>query len=465
MVDVVVAGGSVAGLATGLFAARRGHRVTVVERDGPPPPGDADAVVDGWEHPGVTQARQPHNLLARGARVLRDDAPDVLESLLARGAEKSYGMGLDPTGPDGDHGVLLRRLVLDAALCDAVDRQDGVTVRRDAVASLVAADGPGPPVVTGVRLESGAELAADVVVDCTGRRSPARRWLADIGAEMPSAREQPCGYRYVSRYYRLRDGEEFPSLDVPILSDLGHIMGFAFPADNRTYALLLVASNDDPLRRTFVDEPGFEAALMAIPLTREWRELGTPISPPATMAKIENRWSRLVDYSGPVVGGFVLVGDSSMHTNPTMGRGASLALAQAQRFASTAERVVDDPARFVGSFDQWTADNLGVWFDSQVALDQNNLDKFARALAGQDPQGPMDPLSRTTAGLFQVAETNDVVATALSRVANLLVSPVDLMADEEVVGAITSFLAAEPDLTPVFDPPGRAEFESLVVGM
>ncbi|MEO5973701.1 MAG: FAD-dependent oxidoreductase, partial [Ilumatobacteraceae bacterium] len=36
MTDVIIAGGGFAGLSAALFLARRGHVVTIVERDGPP---------------------------------------------------------------------------------------------------------------------------------------------------------------------------------------------------------------------------------------------------------------------------------------------------------------------------------------------------------------------------------------------------------------------------------------------
>ena len=59
------------------------------------------------------------------------------------------------------------------------------------------------------------------------------------------------------------------------------------------------------------------------------------------MARMENRYRRLADTDGPIVGGLVLLGDSALHTNPTAGRGASLALAQAQHLATTLDKAGD----------------------------------------------------------------------------------------------------------------------------
>ena len=464
MARAIIAGGSIAGLATGLFLARRGHGVRLVEPDAEPPQGDADQVVDGWAHRGAPQARQPHNLLARGSRVLAEEVPELVEALIDNGVIRApLGVMGTVLLEEEDFGLLARRLVLEAQLRRACVEQPAVELSRDTVAGLRAEQGDaGRPIVVGIETESGARHSADLVVDATGRRSPARRWLAELGVEMPEPHEQTCGYRYISRYYRLRPSQKFPRLDVPIMSDLGYMMAAAFPADNGAYALLLIAYHDDPLCKQLMRESGFEAAVRAIPLTAEWRCLGDPIADVSTLAKIENRWSRLLVEDEPIVGGFVLVGDSAMHTNPTMARGASLALAQAQRLAQTVEEAVADPVRFVGAFEAWTAENLGVWFDSQVANDRNTLEKFARALAGEAPKAPDDPIGRFIAGLGAVSQEDTEVARVLSRVTNLLMTPTELMDDAHVVGAVTRFLRSKPDLTPVFDPPPRSEFEAAL---
>ena len=48
MTDVVVAGGGFAGLAAALFMARRGHLVTIVERDGPPTGSNPEDDAQSW---------------------------------------------------------------------------------------------------------------------------------------------------------------------------------------------------------------------------------------------------------------------------------------------------------------------------------------------------------------------------------------------------------------------------------
>src|SRR5437763_13318277 len=83
--DVVVAGGGPAGLAAALALARAGARVTLVERD-PLERGATAAAAFSAPRGGIAHYHAPHAFIARGAKVLRERAPDVFETLLENGA-------------------------------------------------------------------------------------------------------------------------------------------------------------------------------------------------------------------------------------------------------------------------------------------------------------------------------------------------------------------------------------------
>ena len=53
---------------------------------------------------------------------------------------------------------------------------------------------------------TGVELAADLVIDASGRHSRAPEWLAAIGAPPPREKLEHSGIVYYTRFYRLRDG-------------------------------------------------------------------------------------------------------------------------------------------------------------------------------------------------------------------------------------------------------------------
>src|SRR5262249_9031281 len=84
--DFVIVGGGPSGLLAALLLRRQGHTVTVVERDQPPPRTCPEDLFHHWSRRGVPQARQPHVFLGRAVRVLRDEAPDILDEVLASGA-------------------------------------------------------------------------------------------------------------------------------------------------------------------------------------------------------------------------------------------------------------------------------------------------------------------------------------------------------------------------------------------
>jgi len=82
MSSIIVLGGGIVGLSTGMLLARQGHDVTVFERDATPLPESPEAA---WERRGVAQFRQPHYMHAAGHRVLADHLPEVNQALLQAG--------------------------------------------------------------------------------------------------------------------------------------------------------------------------------------------------------------------------------------------------------------------------------------------------------------------------------------------------------------------------------------------
>ena len=99
---------------------------------------------------------------------------------------------------------------VEAVTARVAEETPGLTVRRGAAVRGVLTGAPahdGVPHVTGVELEDGERIDADLVVDATGRRSPLARWIADAGGptlrrtlrSIISSRVPPCGRSARSR--------------------------------------------------------------------------------------------------------------------------------------------------------------------------------------------------------------------------------------------------------------------------
>jgi len=284
--NVIVIGGSIAGLGAAVAFAEKGHRVTVLEGDATPmPPSHIDAFRE-WDRRGSPQSRQSHAVLARIHNLVRDHAPGLLEKLRECGAtEMGFMDRAKQLFPDfepvpGDEDIVFvasrritfewvaRRYVIDS---HTVDFRDGVEVTR----LEAKQNGAGVPVVTGVHTKTadGREelLSADLVVDCTGRRSPMPRRLREIGCAEIREDSTPCGIYYTSRFYQLREGAPMPQFDNSLAgADLGYLKIGIFPGDSGAFSITLAASPEDDQIRKILKQPYHDIAIQSVPITAEW---------------------------------------------------------------------------------------------------------------------------------------------------------------------------------------------------
>jgi 2-polyprenyl-6-methoxyphenol hydroxylase-like FAD-dependent oxidoreductase len=452
---VAVIGAGIGGLATALLLGRRGHTVTLFERERRQAGDDLDADFLDWRRPRVPQAVQPHGLLGPVRTVLRAEAPDVYADLLARGVTEYHEFDWFPAHPpyrEGDDELVRlrsRRIVLEAALAAAVRREPTVeTVHGAAVRGLTVVPGAVPH-VTGVRTDDGPQRA-ELVVDASGRRSPVARWLKAAGCRPPTVESHRTGLSYLCRWYRTRDDGARDPGRVPSGSMAPFAIAGVFPSDNRTFALHVALATKDPTRAALRDPAVFEAVTRRFPATAAWLGLDpVPVTPVLTMAGLDNRWTSLADGAGrPLVTGIVGVGDSLLQTNPTMGQGIALTLWTARWLADNADRTAADPA----AYHAWTRRKLRPWFEAQVAGDQAIEQRLAA--------GP--PLTRESAARSAAACDDPVVMRAQAQVRHMLRTPDEAYGTHEVRGRIADWLAARPGFTPSYDGPTREEWNELV---
>jgi 2-polyprenyl-6-methoxyphenol hydroxylase-like FAD-dependent oxidoreductase len=446
---VVVAGGSVAGLATALALGRQGHRVTVVERDPLAEFADAESAFAA-ERRGAPQAHQTHGFLARLTVTLRREFPDIWQALLDAGAESmtlTRGLGPPEEGDDDLNVLIVRRTTFEWALRDAVRREPSVEYRPALeVAGLLGGPVDGAvPHVRGVRLSDGTEFAGDVVV-CTGRRGPLVSWLGDLGVEV-AEEVTDTHIVYLTRWYRRPDGAP-TDLDARLGGNFGYLKYLAVPCDGSTFSVTLaVRSSDSELRSRLLDADAFDRACHLLPGPDRFLEAGLvePLGPVRPMGGLINRLRHFAATDGSaLVTGLHAVGDAHTCTNPMYGRGCALAFVQATLLAQAYVEHGDDAAARAAGYEALSAREVEPWFRTSVAMD---------AMGDNDgvPKEP-DPFARRFGALVadvMLGQSADpVVARGLLRMINTLVRPDELMSDADFVGRVASyFTGPEADTT------------------
>ena len=351
--QTVIVGAGPTGLYTGIALARRGHSVTVVDRD----PGPQDQ--DSWERKGVMQFHHPHGFRGQVVEALQVEMPDVFDSLMAAGAVPT----VFPEMPDRVIGIKCRRMVFERVLRTAATREPGVELRTGHVAAVCEDGGRAVGVLVG-----GQRLAADLVLDASGRGgrlSEGRRAPAESG---------DCGISYVSRQYELLPG----ATEGPVNSPIG--LGETYPGyqvyvfvhDNRTFSALITRDSADTSLGQLRDQRAFEAACPEIPGLAAWTgpERARPITPVLPGGRLRNSHRGQLDADGRVaLPGMVFVGDAVCTTNPTAGRGIATGLLQAQRLLGLLDDLAPDFAAVSLSFHSWCEANIRPWFDDHVYWD------------------------------------------------------------------------------------------------
>jgi 2-polyprenyl-6-methoxyphenol hydroxylase-like FAD-dependent oxidoreductase len=405
---ILMLGGGVSGLAGGLMLARDGHEVTVLERDGQAVPESGEQAWERWSREGVIQFRQAHILTSAGRAVLEDALPDVLEALVSAGAVRFDPLALRPPSPsasaaddDGERFVTYtaRRPVFEQVLARAARDEPGMDVRRGQTASGLTIDrGGATPHVTGVRTDAGETLSADLVVDASGRSSQTPRWLSDAGIGPVHEESEDSGFIYYTRFFRSADGST-PQMFGPALAAIGTFSLLTIPADNGTWSVTVYVSRGDQALKRMRDVDAWTSVVKACPAHAHWLE-GEPTSEIAAMGGVVDRYRRLSLDGRPLVSGLALLGDAWACTNPSLGRGMTLALMHARCLRELVGSAPEDPLAFAQEWDGITERTLTPWYRETVEEDRARLGEIEALRQGREPPAPSEPSAVLRRGLL-----------------------------------------------------------------
>ena len=424
----IVVGGGISGLCAARALSPHFERVTLIERDRLPPRSEHRA--------GVPQSHHVHALLLRGLLELERLFPGIERELIEAGATRvDLGTEVAHCTEWGwaprVHSLAIAPLTMSRLLIESVIR---ARVRRELpnltllenlrVSGLASKTQDNRLCVTGVYIACGEmrKLAADLVVDASGRNSKCLEWLARAGVTPPPEELVDGHAGYASRFYQLAPNEArwWRGMVIDAKAPMLPRWALLMPIEHGGTVLTLGGINRDYPPS---DEAAFLTYLRSLLSPELANEIAraTPTSEIRTHRALENR-ARHYERWPEQVAGFVALGDSAIAFNASHGQGMSMAAVSANVLSDLlASSLHLEPQAFARRFqsEQWKK-LKSAW------LMATSLDLIWPGTTGKRPWSYGLQLAMSTA-VVRAAHDDAVVKRMIGRVYQLLAEPTSLL--------------------------------------
>ena len=411
----VIIGAGIAGLSAAAAVAPRYERVVLVDRDTLPD--------TATPRRGVPQSYHAHILLAAGQRALEELFPGLGDELVGAGAirfDPGTDLGLFRYGAvwqrieSGLDMVTMTRPLLELTLRRRIAALPNVTVRDGtAIAGLTGT----AERVTGVVLDDGSELPADLVVDSSGRGSRSDRWLGALGVPAPPVDEVKIGVGYATRLVRRDPGGPADGVGMLVLPTppMEKRIGLALAVEGDRWLIGLGGWHGD---HAPTDPAGFQRFADGLPDPTVGRVLAEaePLTDIASHGFPSSRRRRFERLRQPP-GGYLATGDAICSFNPIYGQGMTCAAMEAVELGRLLDRHGTASGALVRAFYRVAAQVVNTPWRFAVGAD------FAfPATVGPRPTN-IPLLNRYTIRLQSVAKVDPVVRRTFTWVQHLVTPP------------------------------------------
>lgn len=326
----VVIGASIAGLCAAGVLSNHFDRVTLYERD---------ALPDGpANRSAIPQGQHVHLLMARGAQELEGIFPGLLDDIAGAGvpvvrnepesiyfAAAGHVLGTGQRLNDRFTAYVPSRGQLEWQIRKRVTAMPSVDVVHRGVSHPRFDEETNR--VTGITLDNGEPVAADLVVDASGRGSRLPVWLREWGFEPPREDAVQVGVTYASHRVLIRSGllaEKMVLVGASRDRPLG--MGMLFHEDGIwTVTTFGVAKTEPP--RDLAGICRLAETLVPAHISSALRT-GEPFGDMTFHRYPASRWRRY-DKLSSLPSGIVPFGDAVVSLNPTFGQGVTMTAIQA----------------------------------------------------------------------------------------------------------------------------------------